>query len=153
MSVPVTAAARIAVSLVLVSFAGCGVADAQTTDEIAMSGDSGERVLGKRAFDASSAGYAPFEQLIGESPQRTLARAAKQLDVLEGDLARMQSRRGRADTPELARIAMRLRELSGTIAAARTSAMTDDDLETTIAGIGEVQGDLDHARQRRILGR
>lgn len=157
-SASVTLSARIALVLVVGSslVAGCGVADAHPNDEVAMTGGGDERVLGKRAFDAASAGYPTFDRLATEAPQRTVVRARAQLAVLARDLTVLQSSGG-ADATEFGAAAALLAdarvvvtELDEVFDAGR--AIDDASLALLVAKVQGVQLALDGLRARRVRG-
>jgi len=121
-----------------------------------MSG-GGERMLGKRAFDAAAAGYAPFEPLAAESPRRTLARANEQLAVLELDLVIMQkhfdpARRDAELHDELTHAAALITEARLNVAAAdaRAGGINEARLDEVVSLIGEAQLVLHGVRQQRV---
>lgn len=153
-----TLCARIALVLVVGSSlaAGCGVADARPNDEVAMTGGADERVLGKRAFDAASAGYPAFDRLATEAPQRTVVRARAQLAVLARDLTALRSRGG-ADATEFGAATALLEdarvvvtELDEVFDAGR--AIDDASLALLVAKVQGVQLALDGLRARRVRG-
>lgn len=157
--VSVTLSARIALVLVVgssIAAGGCGVADAHPNDEVAMTGGGGERVLGKRAFDAASAGYPAFERLATEAPQRTVVRARAQLAVLARDLTALQSSGG-ADATEFGATSALLEdarvvvnELDEVFDADR--AIDDASLALLVAKVQGVQLAVDGLRSRRVRG-
>ncbi|HWB76528.1 MAG TPA: hypothetical protein VG755_16285 [Nannocystaceae bacterium] len=148
--------ARIVVMVVLgMLAAACGVAVAggsgEETDEVQIMG-SAERVLGKRAFDAAHSGYAPFEPLVGEAPQRTLGRAADRIAELERDLATMERHNDGDVADELAQARTLIDAARGALATAEDAEPLDDArLARVIALIGEAQDVLHGARQQRVL--
>lgn len=137
--------------------AACGVAvaggDGEAADEVQIMG-SAERVLGKRAFDAAHSGYAPFEPLVGEAPQRTLARAGDRIGDLERDLAVMQRHHDPAEgvTEDLAHARALLDEARVALGAAEDADELDEArLAPVIALIAEAQDVLHGAREARVL--
>lgn len=139
--------------VVLGSMLGCSVADATPTDAdaVAMGGEGADdRVLGKRAFDAASAGYAPFERLSGEAPKHTLERATEQIDLLDRDLARMISNHDADDVAMLADVAMQLREVRGTIVAAQDAPSADARIDAVVAELAAGQEAVEALRRRRL---
>ena len=149
----VNALPSVLLPLVLGSMLGCSVADATPTDADALgmgTGGADDRVLGKRAFDAASAGYATFERLGGEAPEHTLARATDQIDLLDRDLARMISDHDAEDVAALADVAVQLREIRGAIAAARDSADAEDRIDGVVSQLAEGQQAMDALRRRRL---
>lgn len=142
------------IALVLaIALPACGVADASGEAEEVQMSDGGEaRVLGKRAFDSATAGYAAFARLSTEAPQRTLTRASDRLDLLEHDLGRMRVHTSsEALGAELVRAEDLLRAAREAIAATNRDATIDDaQVDSVVALVDEAQRVLDGVRERRV---